>query len=124
MSKIPNDIRDLIEQAIYLPMTAAVLNKDMAVVEKSPFKLKEPYIHLIEQALKLVQKDLADVRRQLRRQKIKVLKVQQDDAFTMYAFYYNGYEEHHSYFNPRIRNKVNELLEHYLFKTEKTQIHH
>ncbi|MEK4177759.1 hypothetical protein NST97_18015 [Aeribacillus sp. FSL K6-1305] len=119
MSKIPSNIRHLIEQSIYLPMTATVLNKDMNIVKKSPFKLKDPYLHLIEEALKLVQKDLAEVRKELRRQKVKVLKAKQDEAFTTYTFYYNGYEEHHSYFNPRIRNKVNELIEHYLFKTEK-----
>lgn len=34
MSKIPTDIRHLIEQSIYLPMTATVLNKDMNVVKK------------------------------------------------------------------------------------------
>lgn len=73
--------------------------------KKSPFKLKDPYLHLIEEALKLVQKDLAEVRKELRRQKVKVLKAKQDEAFTTYTFYYNGYEEHHSYFNPRIETK-------------------
>ena len=34
----------------------------------------------------------------------------------MYMFIYKGYEEHHNYFNPRIRNKVQELMEMYLLK--------
>lgn len=123
MSNIPSTIRDLIEQSIYLPMTIAVFNRDLTVVENSPFKLKQPYVHLIEEALKLTQKDLSKTKRELRKRNIKVLRLKQDEAFTLYRFYYNGYEEEHNYFNPRIRNKVTELLEYYLFYAGKSHLH-
>ncbi|MGD6817729.1 hypothetical protein [Metabacillus sp. 84] len=116
MTRIPEEVRDIIDQAIYLPMTISILNRDLSVVEKSPFKLKQPYLHLIEESLKLAQKDLQQVKRELHRQKIKVSKIKHDEAFTMYSFLYQGYEEQHSYFNPRIRNKVCELLQEYLIK--------
>ncbi|MDQ0162360.1 hypothetical protein [Bacillus alveayuensis] len=119
MSRIPDTVRDLIEQAIYLPMTITVLNRDLTVVENSPFKLKQPYLHIIEEAIKLAQKDLALAKRELRKQNVKVLRLKRDEAFTLYGFYYKGYEEQHNYFNPRIRNKVAELIEYYLFKAEK-----
>jgi len=123
MSNIPSSIRDLIEQSIYLPMTITVFNRDLAVVENSPFKLKQPYVHLIEKALKLAQNDLSKTKRELRKQNIKVLQLKRDEAFTLYRFYYNGYEEEHNYFNPRIRNKVTELLEHYLSHAGKIRLH-
>lgn len=119
MTRIPEEDRDAIEQAIYLPMVLIVLNRDMAVVHRSPFKLKQPYLNLIEEAMKIAQKDLAAVKRYLKSQQIKVFEQKRDQAFTMYTFLYKGYEEHHNYFNPRIRNKVQELLEYYLFQAGK-----
>lgn len=113
----------MIEKAIYLPMVITVLNRDLKVIESSPFKLKRPYLELIEHALKSVQEDLVEVRRYLRKGNIKVSKLTSDESFTMYCFLYKGYEEHHNYFNPRLRNKTEEILCHYLFqkgiKTEK-----
>ncbi len=40
MTRIPENERDIIEQAIYLPMLLTVLQRDLSVVEKSQFKLK------------------------------------------------------------------------------------
>ncbi|MFC0274567.1 hypothetical protein ACFFIX_24880 [Metabacillus herbersteinensis] len=116
MTRIPEDIRDMIEQSIYLPMTIAVFNRDLSVIEQSPFKLKQPYLRLVEESLKLAQKDLTQVKKELNQRKIKVNQVKRDDAFTLYSFIYHGYEEQHNYFNPRIRNKVSELIETYLFQ--------
>ncbi|KAA6453416.1 hypothetical protein VSK91_18190 [Bacillus swezeyi] len=115
MTRIPSDVRDTIEKAIYLPMTISILNKDLGNIQQGSFKLKDPYLRLIEQALKLAQRDLYNVKNDLRRRKVKVHEVSRDEAFTMYSFIYEGYEEKHNYFNPRIRNQVAALLEHYLF---------
>ncbi|MGX1265008.1 hypothetical protein RKD55_002812 [Rossellomorea marisflavi] len=116
MTRIPEDDRNILELAIYLPMVLTILNRDMQVVTSSPFKLKRPYLELIEETMKTIQAELARVRRYMRNNKMKVEKIQTDDAFTMYMFLYKGYEEHHNYFNPRLRNRVEELLRHYLFK--------
>ncbi|PLR84678.1 hypothetical protein CVD25_23120 [Bacillus canaveralius] len=116
MTRIPEEDRNMMEQAIYLPLVLTVLNRDLVVVEKSPFKLKDPYRHLIEETMKIIQKELYEVKRYMSKNKLKVEQLNRDEAFTMYLFLYKGYEEHHSYFNPRIRNKVQELMEFYLFK--------
>ena len=116
MTRIPEEDRDMIEKAIYLPMVITILNRDLKVIETSPFKLKRPYSELIERALKSVQEDLAEVRRYLRKENIKVSKLNGDESFTMYGFLYKGYEEHHNYFNPRLRNKTEEILCHYFFE--------
>ncbi|MCM3411206.1 hypothetical protein [Metabacillus litoralis] len=122
MTRIPSDVRDMIEQAIYLPMAVSIFNRDLAVIQQSPFKLHRPYLSIVEESLKLAQKDLADVKRELQKRNIKVHQVERDEAFTLYSFIYNGYEEKHNYFNPRIRNKVSEIMELYLFKPEKTNL--
>ncbi|PLR97697.1 hypothetical protein [Bacillus sp. T33-2] len=116
MTRIPEEDRNVMEQAIYLPMVLTVLNRDITVIENSPFKLRQPYLNLIEETMKVIQKELASVKRYMKKNQLAVKQLQRDEAFTMYLFLYHGYEENHNYFNPRIRNKVQELLEHYLYK--------
>jgi len=116
MTRIPEDERDIMEKAIYLPMVLIILNRDLSVVTNSPFKLKKPYLNLIEETMKEIQRELAEVRQYMMKNKLQVIETKRDDAFTMYMFIYKGYEENHNYFNPRIRNKVQELLETYLSK--------
>ncbi|MBY0144842.1 hypothetical protein [Neobacillus niacini] len=116
MTRIPEDDRNIMEKAIYLPMVLIVLNRDLTVVEKSPFKLKKPYLELIEETMKSIQTELAEVKRYMKKNNLKVIETKRDDAFTMYMFLYKGYEEAHNYFNPRIRNKVQELMEFYFQK--------
>jgi hypothetical protein len=116
MTRIPVEERNLIEKAIYLPMVMTVLNRDLMVIDQSPFKLKKPYLKLVEETLKVIQKEMAEVKWLMREKQLKVEEIRRDEAFTTFMFLYKGYEEHHNYFNPRIRNKVQELLEYYLFR--------
>ncbi|MEI5906480.1 hypothetical protein WAK64_05350 [Bacillus spongiae] len=116
MTRIPEGDRNLLEQAIYLPMVLTVLNQDLSLIQKSPFKLKGPYTEWIEETMKVIQKDLSAVKKAMKKQGMKVKRLESDDTFTMYLFLYKGYEEHHNYFNPRLRNGVESLMHHYLYK--------
>lgn len=116
MTRIPEKDRDMMELSIYLPMVLTVLTLDRTIIENSHFKLKQPYLDLIETTIKDIQKELYKVKRYMAKHNLKVEKIGHDDAFTMFLFLYKGYEEQHNYFNPRIRNKVQELLTYYLFK--------
>ncbi len=116
MTRIPEEDRNIMEKAIYLPMVLIVLNRDLTVVENSPFKLKKPYLELIEETMKSIQTELAEVKRYMKKNNLRVMETKRDEAFTMYMFLYKGYEEAHNYFNPRIRNKVQELMEFYFLK--------
>jgi hypothetical protein len=116
MTRIPENDRNIMEQAIYLPMVLTILNRDLTIVNSSPFKLKQPYLELINETMKIIQKELKEVKRYMKQQNLKVEQVNHDDAFTGFLFLYKGYEEQHNYFNPRIRNKVQELLSFYLYK--------
>jgi glutathione synthase/RimK-type ligase-like ATP-grasp enzyme len=118
MTKIPGEDRTIMEKAIYLPMLLIILNRDLTVVKKSPFKLRKPYEELIEDTLKTIQRELAEVKQYMKINNMQVLEMNRDDAFTMYMFLYKGYEEHHNYFNPRIRNKVQELMSIYFLKKQ------
>jgi len=121
MTKIPAEDRDKLENAFYLPMLLTILERDRLIVERSPFKLNKPYLELIEETMKAVQRDLAGVKREMREKGMKVIKLESDDAFTLYLFIYNGYEEKHNYFNPRLRNHVENLLRFYLMERLKAR---
>jgi hypothetical protein len=120
MTRIPDEDRYLMEQFIYLPMVLTVLNRDMNAIQHSQIKLKQPYLLMIEEAMKKIQKELSEIKKEMKKRQLKVVKIEQDEAFTMYSFLYKGYEEHHNYFNPRIRNKVQELIIHYFINKEPT----
>ena len=119
MTRIPEDDRDIMEKAMYLPMVLIILNRDLTVVANSPFKLKQPYLDLIEETMKEIQRELAEVKLYMKKNKLQVIETKRDDAFTLYRFIYKGYEENHNYFNPRIRNKVQELMETYFLANRK-----
>ncbi|MFB1081407.1 hypothetical protein [Jeotgalibacillus sp. JSM ZJ347] len=114
MTKIPTEDRDRLENAFYLPMVLKVLERDQIVIEKSGVKLPRPYIELIEETMIAVQRELVTLKKYMRDHGMKVVKLKSDEAFTMYLFVYKGYEEQHNYFNPRIRNHVENLLRYYL----------
>ncbi|WP_110929040.1 hypothetical protein [Bacillus massiliglaciei] len=119
MTRIPEHDREIIEEAIYLPMVATILNRDLRVIEISPFKLKKPYSSLIEEILKNVQQDLLEARRYLRKENIKIREIRRDETFTMYLFSYKGYEEQHNYFNPRLRNMTETIMIRYFLNMHK-----
>ena len=116
MTRIPEKDRDMIELAIYLPMVLTVLNRDLTIIETSSFKLKKPYIEWIQKTMLFIQKEHSEVKRFLKENRIQVNQMKSDEAFTLFLFLYKGYEEYHNYFNPRIRNKVEELMKYYLYE--------
>jgi hypothetical protein len=114
MPLIPADSLPYFENMIYLPMVLTILERDRESVEKGPFKLKRPYVNMIDQAVKEAQKEFKNTRLYLRQHNMKVIRGNRDDTFTEYVFFYGGYEEHRRYLNVRLRNRVEELLGVYL----------
>ena len=110
MTRLTNEQIALFEQAIYLPLVIIILERDMVAIKESKIKLTDPYVQLIDVVLKKIQLQLKEVKSAMQKHNMKLHKLNQDESFTLYAFLFNGYEEHHNYFNPRIRNKVNDML--------------
>ncbi|GIN38436.1 hypothetical protein [Heyndrickxia oleronia] len=116
MKLIPEKDQAVIEKAIYLPMVIIVLNQDLKIINNSQIKLKSPYTEWIEKTILTVQKELSDVKRYMKQNQIKVEKMKTEESFTQYVFIYKGYEDIHRYFNPRLRNRTEELLKYYLYQ--------
>ncbi|WP_419880436.1 hypothetical protein ACN6MY_12130 [Peribacillus sp. B-H-3] len=62
MTRIPEHDQDIFEQVLYLPMLLSILKRDRMTFNQSPFKLKKPYLVMIEGTMKKVQKDLKEAR--------------------------------------------------------------
>jgi len=116
VAHIPIEAVPYLESAIYLPMLLIVLEKDYELIEHGQFKLKRPYVHLIEEAKKLAQRDLQDVKAYLKSHYLKVVQGERDELFTEYHFHYKQILEVRRYSNIRLRNRVEELLNLYLNK--------
>lgn len=119
MTHIPIEAVPHLESAIYLPMLLIVLEKDYELIEKGPFKLKRPYVHLIEEAKKLAENDLKNTKNYLKKHYLKVIQGKRDELFTEYYFHYKNILEVRRYSNIRLRNRVEDLLNHYLTKASK-----
>ncbi|MDS9470300.1 hypothetical protein [Sporosarcina pasteurii] len=119
MALIPPEALPHVERMIYLPMVLIILEKDRKIVEDGKFKLKRPYIQLLDEVIKTAQAELQETMIYLQRHHIKVSRGKTDDTFTEYVFLYGGYEEQRRYLNVRLRNKTEELLTSYFCATKK-----
>lgn len=113
MQLIPDGAIPYLENMIYLPMVLTILEKDRTNFEQGPFKLKRPYIALVEDVAKQVQKELKKTHTYMIRHSLNVTRGEGDDMFTEYIFSHGDYEEHRRYLNVRLRNRVEELLSMY-----------
>lgn len=118
MPLIPSEALPYLENEIYLPMIMTILERDRRLIEQVPFKLKTPYLNLLDDTMNSVTADLRVTASYLRRRKMKVIRRSTDELFTEYVFLHGGYEDSRRYLNVRLRNRTEELLNQYLRKLE------
>ena len=114
MSHIPQNVVPLFEAGIYLPILLTIVNQDMECVQHGEFKLKEPYIQLLDGVRIQMEKDLEDTKRQFKQKNMKLKRGKKDKLFTEFYFYYNEIFELRRYSNIRLRNQSEFLLKRYL----------
>lgn len=118
MLKLSKEAIQMLEQVIYLPMVLQILQRDYQAFEQGTFKLKQPYLKLVEQTIQYVQKELANTKRYLRKNQLQVLRGERDDLFSEYIFIHQRVQDSRRYSNIRLRNHVEELLSYYLAKAQ------
>ncbi len=111
--KLTEAERNALELGIYLPMLLSSLENDKKLIEKH-FKIKRPYLHLLNQVGQEVHNSQYEVQQFLLKRRLKVVEIERDDMFTAYSFSIRGYEQKHKYFHAHIRNQVEKLLHRYL----------
>ncbi|MEK5070234.1 hypothetical protein [Sporosarcina sp. FSL K6-1508] len=118
MPLIPQDALPYFENMIYFPMIIQILEKDRKSIENGPFKLKGPYLKLIDGALEFIRIEQKETNIYLRRHSMKVIKGKNEGSLTQYTFMHGGYEDHRRYLNVRLRNRTEELISVYFAKAE------
>ncbi|MGM0898750.1 MAG: hypothetical protein ACQEV0_12670 [Bacillota bacterium] len=104
----------MFEKRVHLPMVLLILERDREWIRKSPFKLKAPYIELLDKAIEQVRGDLSETVELMRAKGMKMRRGVRDDNFSEYIFCHGGYEDHRRYLNIRMKNAVEDLLRFYL----------
>ncbi|WP_010529893.1 hypothetical protein [Lentibacillus jeotgali] len=101
----------LASRFLFLSMAMVVIQQDLYNIRYGTFKIKEPYIHLLE----IMNTEAANERRKLRKtmqdKKIRVVTLNKNDSFSSYLFLCRGREEKRNYFNPAIRKKVETIIQ-------------
>ncbi|PIC75612.1 MULTISPECIES: hypothetical protein [Sporosarcina] len=116
MPLIPAEAMPYLENYIYLPMLLTIMERDRQLLEKVPFKLKSPYLNLLDETMNTVSADLQTTSLYLRKHKMRVIRHSTDELFTEYVFLHDGYQDMRRYLNVRLRNRSEELLNLYIRK--------
>lgn len=86
-------------------MAITVIQQDIQHIETGTFKIKEPYLELLESMNAEAASERKELRKKMRDKKMQVVTLQKNDSFSSYLFLCNGREEKRNYFNPAIRKK-------------------
>lgn len=111
---IPQEYIKHFENMIYLPMVISIFQRDKQHFEGGSFKLKGPYLEVVESACTIAERELRETKDYMRKHQLKVETGKRDDFSTMYIFYYNGFNDMRRYLNVRLRNRTEELIRTYL----------
>ncbi|GIO25713.1 hypothetical protein [Ornithinibacillus bavariensis] len=102
---------------LFLSMAIVVIQQDIGSIQKGPFKIKEPYIQLLEKMNSNALTERRQLRSTMEKKKLKVMLLNKNDSFSSYLFICKGKEEKRNYFNPAIRKKVQEIVQEIMWKS-------
>lgn len=101
----------LASRFLFLSMAIVVIQQDIQTIRQGTFKIKEPYIELLEKMNTEAANERRKLRKKMKDKKIRVVTLSQNDSFSSYLFLCRGREEKRNYFNPAIRKKVETIMQ-------------
>ncbi|RDW19920.1 hypothetical protein [Oceanobacillus chungangensis] len=96
---------------LFLSMAIVVIKQDISLVQGGPFKIKEPYVELLEKMVNEAVKERRELRRIMAEQHIQVIRLNKNDSFTSFLFQCQGRQQKQNFFNPSIRKKVEAIIQ-------------
>ncbi|RXI97850.1 hypothetical protein DS745_15935 [Anaerobacillus alkaliphilus] len=109
----------LFESFIILTLARKVLQNDLLIVEKSFFKLKEPYLQLIHSSIGAISKELFEIKKQLHKHNMKIEFGKNDGTFTECHCYFRGYTKTSRFLNAHLKNKVQDRVSNFFVPNSK-----
>lgn len=114
MPTITKDDLVYFENKLFLSMLKKILENDLELFSRLPFKLRRPYMLRVEKALKQVKSDLKQTESYMSRNKMRAVRWDKRGDDIEYAFISAGVEEHVTYTSDVLKNRTEELLNKYL----------
>lgn len=103
---------------LFLSMAIVVIEQDVKHVQNGAFKIKDPYINLLNQMISEATNERRKLRKMMEDKKIQVVSLGKNDTFSSYLFVCQGREEKRNYFNPAIRKKVETIIQEFVQKAQ------
>ncbi|WP_078595754.1 hypothetical protein [Evansella clarkii] len=110
MAKLTAEEEYITESYILSELARKVLERDLAAISKSPMKLKDPYIRLLEQNISRLSKELFSVKAKMKEYGLKVQLNSKDDTFSEYTIFFRGYVLTAKYLNVHLKNQVSKRI--------------
>ncbi|MUK90110.1 hypothetical protein GMD78_17190 [Ornithinibacillus sp. L9] len=106
----------LASRFLFLSMTLVVIKQDIEHFQQGNFKLKEPYVKLLEKMATEAINERRILRKKMKDKRLQVTLLNKNDSFSSYLFLCQGKEEKRNYFNPAIRKKVEAIFHELMLK--------
>ncbi|HEX5519565.1 MAG TPA: hypothetical protein VFX18_03910 [Candidatus Nitrosocosmicus sp.] len=103
--------KDIAARFLFLNMAIKNLELDLQHIKNGPFKIKEPYLELLEKAYSTAINERGKLKRLMYNKKINIVSTDRNNKFSYYKFSYNGIEEEQTYYNHVIKKNVKEIIE-------------
>jgi len=111
MRYLQSDELQIATRFLFLSMAIVVIQQDIKHIQKGAFKIKEPYVHMLEKMISEATKERRSLRKSMEREQIRVVTLHKNDSFSSFLFLCRGKEEKRNYFNPAIRKKVEVIVQ-------------
>lgn len=101
---------------LFLSMAITVIKQDIEHVQVGPFKIKEPYVEVLENMASEATNERRELQKIMKNKNIKISAGHRNDSFSSFLFICQGREEKRNYFNPAIRKKVEVIIQELMVK--------
>ncbi|MGY0692832.1 hypothetical protein ACW2QC_08585 [Virgibacillus sp. FSP13] len=101
---------------LFLSMAIIVIQQDVQHIQIGAFKIKEPYLKLLEKMTTEATNERRKLRNEMTKKNITIVTLNHNDSFSSYLFVCQGHEEQRNYFNPAIRKKVEGIIHELMHK--------
>lgn len=103
--------KEIAVRFLFLGMVKIVIQKDIRNIQAGPFKIKEPYIELLEKIYFVATNERRKFKKVMWDRKIQVISLGKDGSYSRFKLIYRGREELQTYHNNMIRKHVKGILE-------------
>ncbi|MGP4065889.1 hypothetical protein ACTWPF_13265 [Oceanobacillus sp. M65] len=117
MRYLTEEERHIASRFLFLSMAIVVIQQDIQHIERGAFKIKEPYMELLETMTTVASAERRELRTQMNKRRIEVVTLHKNNSFSSFLFICQGREEKRNYFNPAIRKKVHAIIQELMQKS-------